>query len=94
MHRSYHIWKPQKSTISHRSRLTPIYRSTTIANPSIEDYKIKSFHPLNTPQISSKIKTNYRQIQPPTYRSSIYINEPHTNKINENLYLDSQTGII
>jgi hypothetical protein len=100
MHRSSHTWKPQKSSSSHRSRITPTHRSSSVATPpSIEDFKIKSLRPLIIPQISSKINTKHRQIIPPTYRSSIYINQAHTNKelydkIDENLYLDRQTGII
>jgi hypothetical protein len=94
MHRSSQTWKPQKSSSSHRSRITPTRRSS-----SIEDFKIKSLRPLLTPSISSKINTKYRQIIPTTYRSSIYINQAHTNKelydkIDENLYLNRRTGII
>ncbi len=96
---SYRTRKPQKTSISHRSRLLPIHRNTTIESPSIEDYKMKSRRPLIKSQISSKININHRQTIPPTYRSSIYINQIHTNKglqdkIDQNLYLDPQTGIV
>lgn len=95
MHCSHHTWRPEKSSSSHRSRLTPIYRSISNLNAPIEDYKIKSYRPLTI----SKIKTNHRQIIPATYRSSIYIDHAHKNNPlqeikNRKLYLDPQTGIV
>jgi hypothetical protein len=95
MHRSFHTWRPQKNSTSHRSRLTPIHRSVSITTPSIEDYKIRSLRPIPNPEISSKIKNNPRPLS--SYKSSIYIN--HTNnksqeKLDRNLYLDPQTGTV
>jgi hypothetical protein len=96
MHRSHHIWKPQKPSVSRHSRPTPSYRST-----SIEDYKTKYYRPLTT--ISSKINTDqglhHQRKVSPSYRSSVYINETHTHKgskekVDRNLYLDPQTGIV
>jgi hypothetical protein len=101
MQQSYHTWRPQKPSITHRSRLTPVHRSASIAAPSIEDYKMRSRRPLTNFEISSKIKNNqdlyYPSKTPSSYKSSIYIN--HTdNKLKEtpdpNLYLDPQTGIV
>jgi len=101
MQQSYHTWRPQKPSINHRSRLTPVHRSASIAAPSIEDYKMRSRRPLTNLEISSKIKNNqdlyYPSKTPSSYKSSIYIN--HTdNKLREkpdpNLYLDPQTGIV
>lgn len=99
MHRSSHTWKPQRnnsSSTSHRSRLTPMYRSTSIEPSSIGDYRIRSNRSPTSVQISSKMKNH----SPTRYQSSLIISQPHTNrkipseKLSSNLYLDPQTGIV
>ncbi|CAF3706345.1 unnamed protein product, partial [Rotaria sordida] len=96
---NYNIGKPQKTPVYYNSRGIPFHRSTSIGNN-----KMKYSHSVIVPKIHTQQNLYYQQTIPitqhqPRYRSSLYINHPHTNKYfdqykSNNLYLDSQTGII
>lgn len=102
IHRSDHIWKPQRTSSQHRARLVPLHRSTSSGRYEIDPNQYSNSY------LSPTRSTYYPQItplskSPKRYRSSLYINRPNTyglyddknsqNKVNS-LYVDSQTGIV
>ncbi|CAF4656004.1 unnamed protein product [Rotaria sp. Silwood2] len=102
MHCSYNTWKPQRTPIYYSSHVKPLNRSASVGSRRIENNNMKYFHSFIEPKIKTQQTIPITQHQT-RYRSSLYINQPHTHKrlqeINDqfksnNLYLDSQTGII